>query len=84
MASVWTETKDLRRVTRATVATLHEWAAVPLGASSGRFELMLADSRAFVVAFRHAETPVEAEPVAGFPARSDEDFYRLTLRFLEL
>lgn len=75
---------DMAWVTRATVATLHEWAAAPLGASSGRFELTLTDNRVFEVAFRHAETPVEAEPVAGFPARSDSDFYRLTLRFLEL
>lgn len=75
---------DMAWVTRETVAALHGWAAVPLGASSGRFELTLADSRVFAVAFRHGETPVEAEPVAGFPARSDDDFYRLTLRFLEL
>ena len=75
---------DMAWVTRATVATLYEWAAVPLGVSSGRFELKLADSRVFEVAFRHGDTPVEAEPVAGFPARSDDDFYRLTLRFLEL
>lgn len=75
---------DMAWVTRATVATLHEWAADPLSASNGRFELTLTDSRLFEVAFRHAETPVEAEPIAGFPARSDTDFYRLTLRFLEL
>ena len=75
---------DMAWVTRATVAALYEWAVVPLGVSSGRFELTLADSRVFTVAFRHGETPVEAEPVAGFPARSDDDFYRLTLRFLEL
>jgi hypothetical protein len=75
---------DMAWVTRATVATSHEWAADPLSESNGRFELTLADSRVFEVAFRHAETPVEAEPVAGFPARSDDDFYRLTLRFLEL
>ena len=74
---------DMAWVTRATVATLHEWAADPLSASNGRFELTLTDSRLFEVAFRHAETPVEAEPIAGFPARSDTDFYRLTLRFLE-
>lgn len=75
---------DMAWVTRATVAALYEWAAVPLGVSSGRFELTLADSRVFVVAFRHGETPVEAEPVAGFPARSDNDFYRLTLRLMEI
>ena len=75
---------DMAWVTRATVAALYEWAVVPLGVSSGRFELTLADSRVFTVAFRHGETPVEAEPVAGFPARSDDDLYRLTLRLLEL
>ena len=43
-----------------------------------------ADGRAFTVAFRHTETAIDAEPVLGFPARADTDFYRLTLRFLEL
>lgn len=75
---------DMAWVTRATVATLHGWAAAPLGASSGRFELTLADGRVLTVAFRHAETAVEAEPVLGIPARSEDDFYRLTLRFLEI
>jgi hypothetical protein len=30
------------------------------------------------------ETAIEAEPVLGIPARTSTDFYRLTLRFLEL
>ena len=59
-------------------------ASVPVGAASGRFALTLADERSFTVAFRHAETPIESEPVLGFPARADTDFYRLTLKFLEL
>ena len=42
------------------------------------------DGRTFTVAFRHAETAIEAEPVLGIPARADSDFYRLTLRFLEI
>ena len=75
---------DMAWVTRATVATLHEWAAVPLGESTGRFELTLVDNTVFTVAFRHGETPVEAEPVTGFPARSSSDFYRLTLRLMEI
>lgn len=75
---------DMAWVTRAVLTTLHAWAAVPLDTDSGRFELSLADGRVFTVAFRHAETPIEAEPVLGFPARSDADFYRLTLRFLEI
>lgn len=75
---------DMAWVTRATVATLHTWAAAPLAAASGRFELTLRDARTFTVAFRHAETAIEAEPVLGIPARADTDFYRLTLRFLEI
>ena len=71
-------------VTRATVATLHAWAALPLTLDEGRFELRLGDGRIFEVAFRHADLCVEAEPVLGFLARSDTDRYRLTLRFLQL
>jgi hypothetical protein len=75
---------DMAWVTRATVATLHNWAAVPLSASSGRFDLTFLDRRAFTVAFRHIDTAIEAEPVLGFPARFDTDFYRITLRLMQI
>ena len=75
---------DMGLATRATINDLRAWAAVPLGASTGRFELTLFDGRRFTVAFRHAETAIESAPALGFPARSDTDYYRLTLRFLEL
>ena len=75
---------DMAWVTRATVATLHTWAAAPLAAASGRFELTLRDARVFTVAFRHADTAIDAEPVLGFPAQSDTDFYRITLRLMQL
>lgn len=75
---------DMAWVTRATVATLHNWAAAPLAAASGRFELTLRDARVFTVAFRHADTAIDAEPVLGFPAQSDTDFYRITLRLMQL
>lgn len=75
---------DMAWVTRATVEQLRAWAAIPVGSTTGRFALTLADGRSFTVAFRHAETPIESEPVLGFPARADTDFYRLTLKFLEL
>ena len=75
---------DMAWVTRATVATLHNWAAAPLAAASGRFELTLRDARVFTVAFRHANTAIDAEPVLGFPAQSDTDFYRITLRLMQL
>lgn len=75
---------DMAWVTRTAVGTLYGWAAVPLAATAGRFELALADARVFTVAFRHADTAIEAEPITGFPARAATDFYRLTLRLMEL
>lgn len=75
---------DMAWVTRATVEQLRGWAAVPVSNTSGRFSLTFADGRSFTVAFRHAETAIEAEPVLGIPARVSTDYYRLTLRFLEI
>jgi hypothetical protein len=75
---------DMAWVTRATVEQLRAWAAIPVSDNTGRFALIFSDGRSFTVAFRHAETAIEAEPVLGIPARADTDFYRLTLRFLEI
>lgn len=75
---------DMAWVTRASVERLRDWAAIPVGTTTGRFTLRFNDGRAFRVAFRHTETTIEAEPVLGIPARADTDFYRLTLRFLEI
>jgi len=75
---------DMAWVARSTVATLSDWASTALSDTAGRFQLDLADGRSFNVAFRHDDMPVEAEPVLGIAARSNDDFYRLTLRFLEL
>ena len=75
---------DMAWVTHAVVERLRAWAAIPPGGNAGRFELTFADGRVFTVAFRHADTAIEAEPVLGIPARSGNDFYRLTLRFLEI
>jgi hypothetical protein len=75
---------DMAWVTRAVVETLYGWAADPLAVDSGRFELTLADARVFIVAFRFGDTAIEAETVMGFPARSDGDYYRLTLRLMEI
>ena len=75
---------DMAWVTRATLETLRNWASAPLSDASGRFALTLADGRSFTVAFRHQDTAIEAEPVLGIPARSDADFYRLTLRLMEI
>lgn len=75
---------DMAWVTRAAVNQLHGWAAAPLAAGSGRFELTLRDARVFTVAFRHQEAAIEAEPVLGFPAQADTDFYRITLRLMQI
>lgn len=75
---------DMAWVSRATVEQLRAWAALALTDSTGRFRLTLADGRAFTVVFRHDDTALEAEPVLGFPARSDADLYRLTLRLMEI
>jgi hypothetical protein len=75
---------DMAWVPRATLETLRSWVAAPLSDATGRFALTLADGRSFTVAFRHQDTAIEAEPVLGIPARSDADFYRLTLRLMEI
>jgi len=79
-----TGAQDMAWVTRSCVQTLHDWAGVPLGEITGRFELTLFDARIFTVAFRHAEVPIEAEPVTGFTARSNADFYRITLKLMQI
>jgi hypothetical protein len=75
---------DMAWVARSVISTLYDWAAVPLDQGAGRFELSLMDARVFTVAFRHAEGPIDAEPVSGFPARSASDFYRLTLKLMQI
>ena len=75
---------DMAWVTRSVVNVLRDWAALPLDSVTGRFELMLTDGRMFTVAFRHADGALEAEPVTGFPARSDSDFYRITLKLMQI
>jgi hypothetical protein len=75
---------DMAWVTRSAVNVLRDWAALPLDAVSGRFQLTLFDGQVFTVAFRHGETAIESEPVTGFPARLDSDFYRITVRLMQL
>ena len=75
---------DMAWVTRSVVNLLREWAALPLDSATGRFELTLTDGRVFTVAFRHADGAIEAEPVTGFPARNDNDFYRITLKLMQI
>lgn len=71
---------DMAWVTRETVNALYGWATQP----NRQFELTFTDGRVFTVVFRHHETAIDAEPVLGFPARHNNDFYRLTLRLMEI
>ena len=75
---------DMAWVTRSVVNVLRDWAALPLNVVSGRFELTLMDGRIFTVAFRHGDGALEAEPVTGFPTRSDFDFYRIRLKLMQI
>jgi hypothetical protein len=75
---------DMAWVTRSVVNVLRDWAALPMDSATGRFELTLTDGRMFTVAFHHADGALEAEPITGFPARSDFDFYRITLKLMQI
>ena len=75
---------DMAWITRSVVNVLSNWAALPLDAVSGRFELTLLDARVFTVAFRHSDGAMEAESVTGFPSRSGGDFYRITLKLMQI
>ena len=75
---------DMAWVARSVVNLLRDWVALPLDSVTGRFELTLMDGRMFSVAFRHADGAMEAEPVTGFPARNDNDFYRITLKLMQI
>lgn len=69
---------DLAWVTRVTVERLYAWA----NTSDLPLRLTLPDGRGFMVRFRHTDVAIEAEPVLGFPARSGDDWYRLTMRLM--
>ncbi|MFW1764830.1 hypothetical protein ACG9X2_05090 [Acinetobacter bereziniae] len=42
------------------------------------------DKRKFKVMFNHEAGAIEAKPVKGIPAISEDDYYNVTMRFLEL
>lgn len=70
-------------IKRADLSILKDWSAK----QGEKFTLVFEyphDKRQFTVIFNHAEKAIEASPVKGFPTVSDGDFYRATLRFLEV
>ena len=67
--------------TRAVVDQLAVWAATP----GQQFFLTLDDARNFNVVFRLQETsPMEAKPVRGFPSYDADDYWQVTLKFMEV
>lgn len=74
---------DMAWVTRATVQKLRDWSAI----AGRKFKLVLeyaTDVRQFVVVFRHEGDPVGAAPVKGFPGHADGDWFRVSLKFIEV
>ena len=70
----WIKRRDLR--------TVLAWSAL-----SEQFTLAfeyLHDRRQFNVIFNHEAGALEASPVKGIPAVSEDDYYNVTLRFTEV
>lgn len=76
--------QDMAWVSRATLNQLYAWAALV----DRRFALVLEypnDNRRLTVAFNHGQgDPVQASPVKGFPSHSAGDWFKVTLKFLEV
>lgn len=70
-------------VKRSVLSVIQDWSAL----QDEKFTLIFEyphDNRQFNVIFNHAEGAIEADPVKGFPTVSEEDYYKVTLRFLEV
>ena len=68
---------------RHVVSQLKDWSAL----QNEQFTLVFEyphDTRQFNVIFNHADMAIEAEPVKGFPTVSEDDYYNVTLKFLEV
>lgn len=70
-------------IKRSDLSVIQGWSAL----QDEQFTLVFEyphDTRQFNVIFNHAEGAIEADPVKGFPTVSEEDYYKVTLRFLEV
>lgn len=70
-------------IKRSDLSVIQGWSAL----QDEQFTLVFEyphDTRQFNVIFNHAEGAIEADPVKGFPTVSDGDYYRATLRFIEV
>lgn len=72
--------EDMAWVERATVLQL-----ISLRDMTGKtFKLTLKDDRQFTVKFNQSAVSVDARPVTNWKQSDDGDWYKLTLRFLEV
>lgn len=70
-------------IKRSVLSVIQDWSAL----QDEQFTLVFEyphDTRQFNVIFNHAEGAIEADTVKGFPTVSDSDYYRATLRFIEV
>lgn len=70
-------------VKRSILSVIQDWSAL----QDEQFTLVFEyphDNRQFNVIFNHAQGAIEADPVKGFPTVSNEDYYKVTLKFLEV
>lgn len=70
-------------IKRAVLSVIQDWSAL----QDEQFTLVFEyphDNRQFNVIFNHAEGAIEADPVRGVPTISEGDYYRATLRFIEV
>lgn len=75
--------QDMAWIQRHVLADIQSWVGVP--------ELVMlltleypSDTRSFYVVFAPEETPVEAEPVKEFPGHDPDDWFRVTIRLVEV
>lgn len=70
-------------VKRSVLSVIQDWSALQDEQFTLIFEYQH-DNRQFNVIFNHAQGAIEADPVKGFPTVSNEDYYKVTLKFLEV
>lgn len=70
-------------IKRSSLSILKDWSVLQDEQFTLTFEYPH-DTRQFNVIFNHAEGAIDAEPVKGFPAVSENDFYKATLKFIEV
>lgn len=70
-------------IKRSDLSVIQDWSALQDEQFTLEFEYPH-DTRQFNVIFNHAEGAIEADTVKGFPTVSDGDYYRATLRFIEV